>query len=165
MKRTVIAAIMLLGTLQLILAAQEGDSEEAAPTTFEEAMQAAHTEYTANLEAALELAIAEGELDEAVHVRRMIAMEKLRADLIGTTWTRNRPNRPATIQFHSARRATTNNQAEGVWDVIEDRVVLLKFSDAVLMYKFNEDTTSYSVRAYGPIKTEFTTGRRVGSTN
>ena len=164
MRRATLVAIISMGIMQPSLVAQEDVPKEESPASYQAAMIAAQTKYTTNLEAALKLAIAEGKLDEAVHVRRMIAMEKLRTELIDTKWTRNRPRRPSTLHFHSARRVTTNAGGEGVWDVIEDRIVLVKFSDAVIMHKFNEDTTKYTVMAFGPIKTEFTEGKIIGST-
>ena len=167
MKRVILSAVIAVGTFQLILVAQEPDpepdpaAESAAPESFQVALKVAHSEHIANLEAALAQALAEDELDEAIHIRRSISMEKLRARVTDTSWTWNRPDDPNTIHFRDGRFVTTGKGAGGVWEVLEDKTVIVKFGADLFMFRFNEDFESYRVNAYSPARTLFRNGRKV----
>ena len=162
MKRVILSAVIAVGTFQLVLATQEADpeTENEAPASLEEAVNAAHAEYIANLEAALEQALSEGELDEAIHVRRSISMEQTRAKLTNTSWTWNRPNDPDTIHFRGGRVITTGKGSEGVWEVLEEETIIVKFGETLFMLGFNEAITSYTVKAYNPVRTNYSSGRK-----
>ncbi len=168
MKKAVLSVVIALGALQNSLYAQDADpaevpmEENAPPESFEEAMQVAHSQYIANLKVALELALAEGKLDESVHVQRMVEMEEFRAEITGTSWARIYRT-PGRISFLPNRQLQVDEH-EGVWDVIEERTVIgtIHGADAHSIFRFNEDLTRYTKKTYHAVEREtYTNGRRI----
>lgn len=161
MKLFVATSIIAVSLLQNVLFAQESKQKEKSAKSSEEAVEHAQENYLAGMEAALKLAMAEEKIDEAVHIRRVIEMEKLRHKLTNTTWTRNRPGIPATLHYHPNRRATTSDGLEGIWEVVGERTVIVQFSEDIFFHFFDEKTRQYRAKAFGGIRTNFKLGERV----
>jgi len=140
--------------------------EDQKPVSFAQALKAADEIYLDKLKEALAAALNEDKQDDAIHIRRRIEMEKLRSALTGTRWTRNRPNDPDSIHFKENRIIMTGKGTSGVWDVVEEHVVAVRFGSTgqdLWLYKFNDDLTSYELRAYiyNP-RTNYSGGRKIG---
>jgi len=166
MIRMIVSVAVVLGTLQLMLMAQDADpaGEKAAPATFQEALKVAQSEHIANLEVALKLAVAEEKLDEAVYMRRLIKIEEFRAKVTDTKWTFNRPKRPDTIEFLGDRVVKTGGGLDGVWEVIDERIVVAKWkqNNDLTLYMFNEDFDEYKIKIHSlNTNHNFAVGRRV----
>lgn len=169
-------AIFVLGFCQNGIA-QNFKSAKArqAEQKFLRAMKAARADYIANLKVAAKLAIKDNEFEEAVRIQEKIqdldsqqtgdrgdVVVKLRRHLTNTTWSFNRPRKPATISFLPKNVVVTSGQngLKGVWESLGGDTAIANFGEDLFLFRFDKKVTGYSVRAFGPIKTEYTTGQK-----
>ena len=146
-----------------------------AELKFLKALRSARDDYIKDLESAAKAAVTDDNLDEAVRIKRRIedlksqqtfdrgdAVVQLRRKLRNTTWTYNRPDKPETIQFLPKNRATLGTRGTtGVWEAIDSRAAIVNFDETMFLFNFDDKVNAYSIRAFGPVKTHYTTGKRI----
>lgn len=151
-----------------------------AQERFLAALKSAQDTYASDLEIAAKQAVADNNLEEVVRIKEKIddlksqqqldrgdPVVRLRRRLKDTTWTflrSDKPNTPETMKFHAGNRVTKvlgNRQATGVWESIESKVAIVKFKDTLFLFEFDDGVRSFRVVAFGPLKTVYTSGRRI----
>lgn len=160
-------------------AAQDFKSSEAkaAEEKFQQSLKTAQDAYIEDLESAAKSALAADNLDEAVLIKETIEdlksqqkgdrgdpVVQLRRRLRNTAWTFNRPGKPETIRFLSHNRVQKvagNRMAEGVWESLEKTVAIAKFNENLFIFVFDENVRAFRVTAFGPVKTDYTVGKRI----
>ncbi|MFV0445681.1 MAG: hypothetical protein ACK5Q5_19030 [Planctomycetaceae bacterium] len=144
---------------------------QAAQSTYEADLLAARKKYVSALDHAALAAVQAGDLQEVARIAaRKSELETgsddpivaARLALIDTVWTFDRPGKPNRVTFRSRGKVTVYKGGDGVWEMLESHVGAMKFQDEMFIFKFNDDLTEFEVVAYGRIKTNYASSRKVG---
>ena len=160
--------------ISTIAAANDDFTSQAAKEAaqkYEQSLKEARALYSTELEAA---AKETDDVDELIRIRdtregileqktseEATDVARAREKVTGRTYSWNRPRRPDRITFMTQGRVKRSKGPMGVWQMIEPTIGIVKFSDSHFLVKFDDKYEQFQVKAFGPIKTEYTTGKRI----
>ncbi len=147
----------------------------AAAKDYHNTMLRARRDYLKKLKSAEVTVTKDGDLNEALRIKRAIALiekelvlsdrtDKLYAteQAVGNSrYTWNRTNDPDQLSFESDGTVSTNKVNNGAWQVIEPGVVILKLNSTLFMLKLDDSFQTFKVLAFEPTKTLYQSGRRI----
>ncbi len=149
---------------------------KSALLEYREALRRARTSYLKDLETASSIAIRKDDLDEALAIKKEIAsvkeehaasipdaLVKTRRAIEGSVFTWNRRGDPDQLRFSKNGLVTAQKGSEGIWQVLEPDVIVIKFQQNLFLLKFDERLTQFRVAAFGPVPTGYKVGNRVAS--
>lgn len=146
-----------------------------AAEEYQEALRSAKKSYLKNLEVASSLAAEDENLVEVTRIKKEIesmknkiessfrtdGLSKTRRVVQNSTYTWTRANDPDRLLFSENGKVATQKGSQGVWEVLEPDLVILKFGKNLFLLKLTASYGSFKVIAFGPIKSSYKSGKRL----